>query len=230
MPHHSIYSILSGKTHVYLIKNQDAAILVDAGPLRSADAVTMAIFSSGTDLKQIKGIVMTHTHKDHSEALLKLKETIGTPILVHQLEAENLEKGFTPIPTGTRLIPALISWMGRTYGSRWPYYPPVKPDILLQDRLDLQSYGIDGYIIHTPGHTAGSVSLVLTEGSAFVGDCVMGILPNTVMPHFANDLPGLYKTWKRLLDTGAQIFYPSHGRPVTRVQLEKELAKRLNSR
>ena len=228
MPHHSIYPFLSGKTHVYLIKDQGSAILVDAGPLRSLDNVTSGIINSGTDLQQLKGIVMTHTHKDHSQALLKLKEITGAPIFVHQLEAPNLEKGYTPIPLGTVFIPRLISWMGRTYGSRWAYYPPVKPDILVQDRLDLASWGMEGYIIHTPGHTEGSVSLILPEGSAFVGDSLMGVALNTVLPLFANDLPVLYKSWKLLLDTGAHIFYPSHGRPVTREQLEREYAKRVN--
>jgi hydroxyacylglutathione hydrolase len=226
MAHHSIYSILSGRTHIYLVKNHDAALLVDAGPLKSSDMVTLAIINSGTDLRQIKGIVMTHTHKDHSQALLKFKETTRAPVMVHQLEAENLEQGYTPIPIGTVLTTRIISWMGRTYGSQWPYYPPVKPDILLQDKFDLQSYGIDGYIIHTPGHTAGSVSLILAEGSAFVGDSLMGTAITTVMPIFANDIPTLYKSWKILLDTGSEIFYPSHGQPLTRMQLEREYVKR----
>jgi glyoxylase-like metal-dependent hydrolase (beta-lactamase superfamily II) len=225
MTHYSIYSILSGKTHVYIIKNPEAALLVDAGPLRYSDSVKAAIIKSGTDLRMIKAIVMTHTHKDHSEALLKFKEMTGAPVIVHEKEALNLEQGFTPIPLGTRLIPRFISWLGRTQGSRWPYYPPVKPDILLEDSFDLQSYGFDGYIMHTPGHTAGSVSLILKEGSAFVGDSMVGLAPNSIMPYFADDLPELYKTWKRLLDTGAQIFYPSHGRPVTREQVERELRK-----
>jgi glyoxylase-like metal-dependent hydrolase (beta-lactamase superfamily II) len=229
MSHHSIYSILSGKTHVYLIKDGDSAMLVDAGPLRSSDMVTAAILKSGTDLRQLKGIIMTHTHKDHSESLLKFREVIGAPIMVHYSEAPCLEQGFTPIPLGTMLLTGFISWLGRTYGSNWPKYPPVKPDILVQERLDLQSYGFDGYIIHTPGHTEGSMSLILPEGSAFIGDSLMGVGLNTVMPAFANDLPALYKSWKILLDTGSEIFYPSHGGPVTRNQLVKEYQKRVKN-
>ncbi len=229
MPHYSIYSIASGKTHVYLIKNQGSALLIDAGHLRYSDSVMASIRKSGTDLKQIKGIVMTHTHKDHSEALLKFKELTGAPVIVHEKEALNLEQGFTPIPLGTRLIPRFISWLGRSRGSRWPYYPPVRPDILLQDRFDLHPYGFDGYIIHTPGHTEGSVSLVLNEGSAFVGDCMVGLEPKSIMPYFANDLQELYKSWKVLLGTGAGIFYPSHGRPVTKEQVEREYRKRVKN-
>jgi glyoxylase-like metal-dependent hydrolase (beta-lactamase superfamily II) len=53
-------------------------------------------------------------------------------------------------------------------------FPPVRPDILLPDEMPLQAFGVDGKVVYTPGHTAGSISVLLSTGEAIVGDLLMG--------------------------------------------------------
>ncbi len=49
-----------------------------------------------------------------------------------------------------------------------------KPNKVFKDEFDLSSYGINGKLIHTPGHTNSSISVVLNNGDAIVGDMIVG--------------------------------------------------------
>ena len=48
----------------------------------------------------------------------------------------------------------------------------VNPDILVDDVFGLSEYGISGKIIHTPGHSQGSMSIILDNGETLIGDMV----------------------------------------------------------
>ena len=80
--------------------------------------------------------------------------------------------------------------------------------------LSLIDYGIPGRIIHTPGHTLGSVSVLLDTGDAFVGCMAHNNPPFRLkpgLPIFAENLSMLKKSWRKLLDMGARTIYPGHG-------------------
>ncbi len=73
-----------------------------------------------------------------------------------------------------------------------------------------------GRVIHTPGHTAGSVSVLLETGEAFVGCMAHNNLPFRLrpgLPIFAEDLEQLRESWKQVLNQGARTIYPAHGEP-----------------
>ena len=84
------------------------------------------------------------------------------------------------------------------------------------DELSLADYGIAGRIVYTPGHTAGSISVLLDSGEAIVGDMAMNSLPMRLSPGlavFADNLPQLIASWRMLLSRDVQTIYPSHGGP-----------------
>jgi glyoxylase-like metal-dependent hydrolase (beta-lactamase superfamily II) len=103
------------------------------------------------------------------------------------------------------------------------HYPAVEPDIRLEMETNLEPYGIPGRIVHTPGHTPGSVTVVLDDGRAIVGDNVMGIPGKTHYPPFANDKSGVIRAWEQYLQWGVKAVYPAHGVKVKASALEKEL-------
>ncbi|MBS3816479.1 MAG: hypothetical protein KGY76_02825 [Candidatus Thermoplasmatota archaeon] len=89
--------------------------------------------------------------------------------------------------------------------------------------FDLSELGIEGEILHTPGHTPGSISIVLNTSEAVVGDLVMGgtLSPSKpVRPIFAYDLEEVEKSLKKLLihDVEIRRFYaaPAARSPVKR--------------
>jgi glyoxylase-like metal-dependent hydrolase (beta-lactamase superfamily II) len=95
--------------------------------------------------------------------------------------------------------------------------PPAEVDIVLGDEgLGLTEYGIAGRVRYTPGHSSGSVSVLLDTGDAFVGDLAMSGLPLRLgpgLPILAEDMPSVKKSWIQLLDAGAETVYPAHGKP-----------------
>jgi glyoxylase-like metal-dependent hydrolase (beta-lactamase superfamily II) len=82
------------------------------------------------------------------------------------------------------------------------------------DGMDLAPYGIAGRVVHTPGHTYGSVSVLLDTGEAFVGDLVMNRLPLRRTPGmaiFGEDEDLMKSSLLKLAGLGARVIYPAHG-------------------
>jgi glyoxylase-like metal-dependent hydrolase (beta-lactamase superfamily II) len=97
------------------------------------------------------------------------------------------------------------------------HFPPASVDVVLGDKgLSLAEYGIPGRIFHTPGHSLGSLSVLLDTGDAFVGDLAMNEFPlrrSPGLPIFAEDLQKVRESWRLLLNEGAKTVYASHGKP-----------------
>ena len=105
-------------------------------------------------------------------------------------------------------------------------YEPCIADQVFDDTFDLNRYGINGYVIHTPGHSPGGATLVIDGEIAMAGDLIIGTMPGNPFPPFADDVDVLMKSWKLILDTGCTIFLPGHGKPVSREELAREYEKR----
>ena len=84
------------------------------------------------------------------------------------------------------------------------------------DADTLKQIGIEGEILHTPGHSADSISVLLSDGNAFVGDAAMNFLNFCRIkyrPIFIEDIDSVFTSWKKLMENGAKWIYPAHGRP-----------------
>ncbi len=103
----------------------------------------------------------------------------------------------------------------------------VPVDITLDDApFPLEVYGVDGVVMSTPGHSSGSMSLVLKTGEAFVGDLAVNGPPQRLGPNkcaFAEEPDRIPQSWRLILQAGAKIVYPAHGRPFGASALERLL-------
>jgi glyoxylase-like metal-dependent hydrolase (beta-lactamase superfamily II) len=92
--------------------------------------------------------------------------------------------------------------------------------------MSLDDFGIPGKILYTPGHTYGSVSVVLESGEAFVGCLAQNRAPfvfRPKLPIYAKDLELLKESWIKVLNHGAKIIYPGHGKPFPIEKITKYL-------
>ncbi len=81
-------------------------------------------------------------------------------------------------------------------------FPTAKVDIVLGDEgLSLKEYGIPGKILYTPGHTYGSVSVLLETGDAFIGCLAQNKAPFVLKPKVTHLCQG-YRISKRELENG----------------------------
>ncbi len=99
--------------------------------------------------------------------------------------------------------------------------------MLTDDDYPLTEFGIRGKIIHTPGHTAGSVSVLLDTGDAFVGCMAHNSPPFRLspgLPIFAEDIERVKQSWQPLLEQGATTIHPGHGAPFSVDVIRRTLA------
>lgn len=223
-----IHQIQFGMANAYLVVSEATVsekniVLIDTGLQGKSELVEKALGTVGATFRDIKLIVLTHTHYDHAGTAAECKVLSGAPVAVQEAEAEVLRKGESRFPGGaTRLGRFMIGTVQKLRLGAKPF-PPVEPDILVGDELDLHKFGFPGTALHTPSHSPGSMSLVADDGSCFPGDILFNIFPGSVFPPFA-DNPELLKIhWRLLLERGAQRFYPGHGRPFGTEKIEREL-------
>jgi hydroxyacylglutathione hydrolase len=212
---HRIETVQAGGANVYLVVNGSQSILIDAGDKEAPKKVLQKLGESGLEPQDVKLIILTHTHSDHCGGLKELQDVTQANILVHESEAEGLTQGYGGFPKGTTLLGKVISFIGRRLAKRSGRYAAVRPDISITDRFDLEPYEVNGYVLPTPGHSTGSLCVIMDGKTALVGDTLFGISRRSVFPPFADDVDELLKSWKLLIDTGCQHFLPGHGRSIS---------------
>jgi hydroxyacylglutathione hydrolase len=222
----NIHPIPIGPVNSYVVQDE-GVILIDCGAPDKADDFVKGVERASIKPEEIRLIVVTHGHWDHIGSAVRIKDMTGAPIAAHQREKGYLQKSSEPPPP-----PAVTAW-GRilvkliAMSAASAEFPATDVDIVLEDDgLSLAEYGIPGRVIYTPGHTPGSVSVLLETGDAFVGDLAMNGLPLRLgpgLPIFAENVQQVKESWKTLLDQGAQMVYPGHGKPFPANVMRKAL-------
>lgn len=219
-----VIPILTGSAQAFLIVQDGEFGLVDSGNRNTEKRIVKAITSRGLNIKDLRFIFLTHTHYDHVGNAAILKKLSDALIIVHQSEADYLRNGFHPIPSGTSPFYKFIVYLGRNLANKkFSAFDAVEADVLFESQLQLQPYGFDARVIHTPGHTRGS-SILVVDRKAFVGDTLFNIM-GINYPPFANDEAKLQKSWQQLLVLDVDFYYPAHGKRIKKAELIKAVEK-----
>jgi endoribonuclease LACTB2 len=184
----SIVNIGYRSTNYWVISAHTSRFLVDIGWPGTLGAMKANLKKMDIPLNEIRYALATHYHIDHAGLGEELKRE-GVPLLVLDVQVS--------------AIPIMKTWTKPEDN-----YTEIteKGNIIIsfaQSRKLLHEIGIDGEIIHTPGHSDHCVSLLLDDGAVFTGD-----LPPE---EFCFDNPVALATWKNLREKGARQVYPAHG-------------------
>ncbi|ARN22191.1 MBL fold metallo-hydrolase [Piscinibacter gummiphilus] len=220
-----------GLVNAHLVVGAAGAVLVDAGLPDTERAVEKVLRFRGMNWSDIRLIVITHAHIDHAGNAARLRELTGAPVCAHEGDAQHYRQRerMTFCATGT---------FGRLFfrtGLIQRAYTPFEPDLLLkgEEVLDLAPYGIAGRVLPTPGHTCGSLSVVLHDGQALVGDLVSSgvLLGGIVMtgtsksPPFEDDPHQVADELERLSSDGSTTFYMGHGGPLPKAEVLRHVGR-----
>jgi hydroxyacylglutathione hydrolase len=216
---YTIRQVLGGRCNVFSLSNGNNKILIDTGWKSSRLHLATGLEELG--IYRLDALILTHSHFDHVENAAFVREIYGPKVIVHKSEAEFLESGNSPLPGGT-IKPAKLAleWLGEKVQEKVKY-EPCKADILVEDEFSLSDYGFEVRIVHTPGHSPGSVSVIIDDEIALAGDTLYGAIPSSAFPPFADDADELIKSWGKLLESRCEIFLPAHGFQISREVLEK---------
>jgi glyoxylase-like metal-dependent hydrolase (beta-lactamase superfamily II) len=202
-------------------------ILVDGGAPGHVEDFRRGLARLGIAAYEIDVILLTHSHADHIGSLHALQILTGAPVWVHREEASAVEYGNPMLPPGITAWGRTLIGLGHLFYR--PRITPTRVDCRLEDRFfSLASFGIPGRIIHTPGHSAGSVCVLLDTGEVFAGDMAMNswFLRRTPgLAVLAEDRNAMLRSWKKLIQMGARRVYPAHGKDFGIEVIQKEIAR-----
>jgi glyoxylase-like metal-dependent hydrolase (beta-lactamase superfamily II) len=160
----SIYTIPLGFDNTYIVKDK-GVIMIDSGEPKKGKTFLKDLEKTAINPDEIQLIILTHGHWDHIGSAAEIKKLTGANVVLHQNEKHWLEESLKPMPPGVttwgKISTKLFSWTIVPF----VHIEPTKIDIVLQDEtFSLVEYGISGKIVYTPGHSSGSVSVLLDSG------------------------------------------------------------------
>lgn len=217
-----------GVTNCYLLKSNSCNVLIDTGYKGKTQLILDFLENNKILPKSIGLIILTHAHYDHIGNASELKKITGAKILLHKDDLTLLDLGVTdslstkPLNVWGKILLSKVASIDTSFN-----HP--KPDIIIDSDFDLSNYGINGRIIHTPGHSNGSISVILGSGNAFIGDLAMNGLPLRIgagEPIFGENIKEVYQSWIKLVENNANTLYPGHGAPFNIKVIKRILSRK----
>jgi glyoxylase-like metal-dependent hydrolase (beta-lactamase superfamily II) len=186
--------------NVFLLHDPALPTLIDAGLPRSGRRIVRSLESAGCPLNRLAQVLLTHYHLDHTGAADEVRKATGARLLCHQADADILKD--RPRPGGK-------PW--RRVG-----IPNLEVDGLLKDGQTLPVLG-GLQVIHTPGHTPGSLCFYLPQHKAlFVGDLFLHTSDrlSRPMPGLTHNADDYTRSIQRVAAMDVQACFPAHGDPI----------------
>ncbi len=209
-----VYQLGLGGVNVFFVELDDGGlVLVDAGIEPGAERIGAGLRALGRAPKDVRGIVVTHLHGDHTGGLAAVKEHTGAEVWMHSADAAAVREGVRrrTLEPGPGLVRTIIARALERRPASGATPVAVEHDVAGGETLPF-----DGLTaVHTPGHTAGHLALLLPRdgGVLFTGDAATDFGRLGAGPIYEDVAEGRRSLEKlAALDFDVALF--SHGRPI----------------
>jgi glyoxylase-like metal-dependent hydrolase (beta-lactamase superfamily II) len=200
--------------NVFFVEDAEGGLwLVDAGTQPGAERIGGGIRALGRAPQELRGIVITHLHGDHVGGLAAVKAHTGAAVWAQTEDAAALREGtrVRALEPGPGLLRMPIVHAMRRRPAR-----AEEPIAVEHDVTDGETLPFGAVAVHTPGHTAGHLSLLLPRdgGVLFTGDAATNLLRLGVGPVYEDIDEGM-RSLSRLAELQFDTALFSHGHPLT---------------
>lgn len=193
----------------FLAISGPAAAVIDTGIPGNEKRIVAYATKVGFAPRQLRYIVVTHPDLDHSGSVAKLKALTGAQVAIHGADAPRLsgEKKLKE----TKGAPGILLGVLETFVR----FAPVNPDLVLKDSDRV----LDLLVVHTPGHTDGSICLYREGQAMFVGDALgtdssgrFRLPPRSL----SVDMDQAKESIRRIASFNYELILPGHGPSITK--------------
>ncbi len=194
--------------NAYLVAG-DEPTLIDCGSVVGYSALKKNLQSLGYEAKDIKKVIATHGHFDHVSAMALLRQESDAKFYIHKMDREQVETG-DPDKTASFL-----------YNEP---FPQVHVDGELQDGEVFNIGGFQLQVIHTPGHSPGSLSFYVKAPELnflIAGDTLWG----GYHPRVGSDIDKWGASLDRLLELDFDALSWGHGQPTLIYEAKVKVAE-----
>lgn len=203
-------------SNVYLLASKAGLTLVDSGMKGDAGRIMAQLQAGGYALSDLRRIVLTHAHSDHTGNVAELVQHSGAIVLAHREEIVYLEQA-KPMPA-TSTLQRFMNWLSDHTFFR---QVPCKMDRALEEGDVVEALG-GVQVIHTPGHTPGSICLYESERRIlWCGDTLFNKNPMTgkaglqlSIPLVTWDSAQVKESTRKLSALPAEVLCFGHGEPI----------------
>jgi glyoxylase-like metal-dependent hydrolase (beta-lactamase superfamily II) len=234
-------------TNCFLLEAGGQFVLVDTGYEEDRELFFTRLKNVGIEPSRISHIILTHHHDDHCGLIHPLlAENPSIKVVMSSLCKDLIARGVNDQTHGGGLINRRVAFLIRhkqTYLSlilrkriskeknlKFTPYLARESDVFIDSDIKLREIGIplDGKIICTPGHTVDSISILFGDGDCLVGDAAANMLQFAGTKYcviFICDMADYYRSWQKIINNGAKMIYPAHGRPFLVEKLTEYIGK-----
>ena len=206
-----------GITNCYLVEDDANYILIDTGSSNQRTKLEQELEEAGCKPGNLKLIVLTHGDFDHAGNATYLCHKFSAQVAMHIDDSGMVERGDMfvnrkqPNLFIRKLIP-ILSGFGKN--------ERFKPDIFVDEGHDFSAYNFDAKVLSLPGHSKGSIGILLARGDLFCGD----LFENQDKPSLnsiMDDLGAANASVEKLKRYEIKTIYPGHGKPFLMEQFLK---------
>ena len=182
-------------------------VIVDTGTPGSLPKFEALLQSINRKPADVSHIILTHADADHSGSAARLKAATGATLAIHELDAPRIagEEKLKEASGAGALLLGLFGLFMRV--------ERVKPDLLLRDGSAIGPLTV----IHTPGHTDGSVCVHLPGTALFAGDLLRTSKSGELelaSPRMSRDMDQVRRSVEKVSRLEFKMLLPGHGEPI----------------
>jgi glyoxylase-like metal-dependent hydrolase (beta-lactamase superfamily II) len=219
-----LYLVSLPASNIYIWQSDGHVSVVDTGVPGSADVILEAAAAVGYAAESVAEIILTHFHRDHTGSAAELARRTGASVVAHPADAAIIEHREPPPPPRLTELerPLAEMLLGDVANLPGPQPEAVHVDRMVEDG-DLTKGG--GQIVAIPGHTRGSIAVLLRErGVLFTGDSIASVDSAPILGPFNLNTTDAVAAVRRQAQLDFEIACVGHGRPIVGSASRKVMA------